>query len=151
MNYLMIKKQKCSVIDVAHYIVDIYTRENKPVPLMHLQFIIYFVFGEYYKITGKELFDENIYLDVYGISIPEVFDEYRWNGITPICDLYSNIAINKETKNIIYPIIKKYREYDEWRLYDKIKETGGLWDRNYKGYRELVSHFLIYKYFKGMD
>lgn len=135
-----------SALNISHYLIDLFTRENKPVSNMQLQFILYFTYCEYYKITSNELFSDYIWAVPQGISIPSIFYNYMSCGITPICELYDYAYIDNKTKSIIYPIVEKYRKCSMWRLIDEIRQPDGLWNKFYKGYKEIIPKQLIWEY-----
>lgn len=74
-------------LNIAKYVVEVAYQQYKPISNLKLQGILYFLWNEYYKETGKYLFYENFYAWSIGPVVPEVYYFYcPWAG-TPIMAL----------------------------------------------------------------
>ena len=79
-------------LNIAKYVVEVAYQQCKPISNLKLQGILYFLWNEYYKETGKYLFYENFYAWSIGPVVPEVYYFYcTWAG-TPIFPLPANEA-----------------------------------------------------------
>ena len=77
-------------LDIAKYVVTAAYRQGTPVSNLKLQGILYFLWNEYYRETGKCLFRENFCAWRIGPVVPEVYYFYcPWAG-TPIFPLPTN-------------------------------------------------------------
>ena len=71
-------------LNIAKYVVEVAYQQCKPISNLKLQGVLYFLWNEYYKETGKYLFYENFYAWSIGPVVPEVYYFYcPWAG-TPI-------------------------------------------------------------------
>ena len=65
-------------IDIAKYIINKSIDFNRPISNLQLQKILYYVQGEYIKVTkGCKLFDEDLEAWAYGPVVPEVYYEFN--------------------------------------------------------------------------
>lgn len=82
----------CKAMDLAHYIVDKSTRDDRPVSNLHLQKMMYFIQYVHCKTFGDLLFDdEEFEAWQYGPVLPKVYDEYSGYGGRSITELYDGV------------------------------------------------------------
>ncbi len=76
---------KYKAMSIARYIVD-YCDEilQRPITNLQLQLILYCVWVDYYKQTGRELFADHIYAWQLGPVVADVYFEYCSYGGIPI-------------------------------------------------------------------
>ncbi len=117
-------------LDVARYIVDKCYRNDKPITNLHLQKILYFVQGEYYRKTGELLIDDDFLAWQYGPVIQEVYDEYSWHYSSRIYETY-DLDIDEEITEVIDPIIEAKRRKTAGALVNESHKPGGAWDQVY--------------------
>ena len=65
-----------NAIDVAKYMIDKCTREDRPISNLQLQTILYFLQGESYKECREPLFSNRIEAWPYGPVVPDVYYRY---------------------------------------------------------------------------
>ena len=128
---------KMKGLDVAKYIIDKCYREGKTVTNLHLQKILYFVQGEYYKKTKKFLIDDNFLAWKYGPVLKDVYEEYSWYYSSRIYESHS-IDIPQEVKDIIDPVIEEKRNKTAGALVNETHKPGGAWDQCYDGNKRTI-------------
>ena len=109
--------------EVAKYVVGECTRNGKPVDNMKLQKMLYFLWIDYYKHTGKKLFNDEIQAWKYGPVVPAVYWKYRTFIADPICLTESN-AISQNDANILSPFIMAYNERNVGSLVSETHAKG---------------------------
>ena len=106
---------------VGNTILDRAVKENKDITPMKLQKLIYCLYKEYYKSTGRALFDERFEAWKYGPVLRSVYDAFKKfgsnsikgfavsaDGNTYVVNLQSSEAFIRAFDNIW----RKYSEYD---------------------------------------
>ena len=136
------------VLDIAMYIIQKCIEDRKPITNRQLQTILYYIQIEYYKENRTFLFNEDFEAWQSGPTIPLVYYRFCANGFKPITFFMSNKNINveKDTRNIIDPIIEKYQDIKN----DKITKKDNAWSfvyNNGTGYKEIIKKeiLVIYK------
>ena len=115
--------------EVARYIVD-YCDEvlQKPISNLQLQKILYFVWIDYYREKGKELFTDNIYAWQLGPVVADVYFEYCSYGGVPIHTLQKKDShISEPDKTTINELVKKYINDSVYKLVQKTHAPGKPW------------------------
>ena len=82
-----------SAKQVAQYIINKCSIEERPISNLKLQKLLYFVWIEYRKNTGKKLFDDKIYAWQFGPVVPEVYYDYCAYGGMDIDRRYDSSKI----------------------------------------------------------
>ena len=102
------------VMDVARYIVNYCTEQNKPVSNLKLQKMLYYIWIEYHRRTNEYLFEDNIYAWPFGPVVPDVYYEYCSYAGSPIAKNYDlkNIFQNTLTFFLRYTTINKRAKND---------------------------------------
>ena len=124
-------------LDVAKYIVDKCYREGKPITNLHLQKVLYFVQGEYFRQTGQFLIDEDFLAWQYGPVLKDVYEEFRWYYSSRIYETHS-INICQEIRDIIDPIIEERRNKTAGMLVNESHKPGGAWHKTYDGSKQTI-------------
>lgn len=124
-------------LDVARYIIDKCYREGKPITNLHLQKVLYFVQGEYYRKTKEFLIDEDFLAWPYGPVLEDVYEEFRWYYASRIYESH-NIEIAENIRKIIDPIIEDKRNKTAGMLVSDSHKKGGAWDKSYDGNKKTV-------------
>ena len=107
-------------IDIAKYIINKSIEFNRPISNLQLQKILYYVQGEYIKVTkGCKLFDEDLEAWAYGPVVPEVYYEFNKYSSSNITSKYDIGYLDKEIQEIIDPIIKEKSLLSAWRLVEE--------------------------------
>ena len=135
-------------LDVAKYVVDYCTKQNKSISNLKLQKMLYFLWIDYYKITKEYLFEENIYAWPFGPVISDVYYEYCSYAGNPITKTYDDVVeiFNNEILLEINNIIDKYINYTANQLVNISHKFGFPWDivyNNGSGYKSIIPFDLI--------
>ena len=64
------------VMDVARYIVNYCTEQNKPVSNLKLQKMLYYIWIEYHRRTNEYLFEENIFGEDDSIELNNIIEQF---------------------------------------------------------------------------
>lgn len=106
---------------VGNSILDRAKKENKDITPMKLQKLIYCLYKEYYKKTGRALFDERFEAWKYGPVLRSVYDAFKKYGSNAIKDFSvsadGNVyVVNQESslgfKNAFDRVWTLYSDYD---------------------------------------
>lgn len=136
-----------SALEVARYIITRCFELGKPVSNLKLQKMLYFLWIDFYKLTGRRLFCDKICAWPLGPVIPEVYYEYSSHAGSPICKLYS-AAIELEDAQVIDTIIINYIDVSANVLVNRTHAAGTAWDivyQNGAGNRKIIPFELIIK------
>lgn len=118
---------------VAQYIINKCSVEERPVSNLKLQKLLYFAWIEYHKRTGKKLFDDKIYAWQFGPVVPEVYYDYCAYGGMDIDRRYdsSKIGITEADAEVLDASLAEYLNYSVSRLVSKTHERGKPWYQVY--------------------
>ncbi|MBO3420196.1 Panacea domain-containing protein [Clostridium perfringens] len=104
-------------IEIAKYIINKCIEYNRPVSNLQLQKILYYVQGEYIKITGGDiLFNDKIEAWTYGPVVPSVYYEFNCFSSSDINLIYDVKDIEFRIREIIDPIIEEKSLLSAWKL-----------------------------------
>lgn len=121
-----------SVLDVADYIIEKHNMENKEIPWVRLNKLLYFVQGAYLAETGQKLFPEKILKYPHGPVISEVYHYYKKWSLDDITRSVENDVMTSEQKEIINGVIEASLEKSVSQLID-ISRSHQSWKRYIKG------------------
>jgi len=113
--------------EIANYIINKCYEENKPVSNLQLQKLLYFMWTDYYRRTGKPLFTDNICAWQLGPVVPGVYYEYCAYGGRPI-NIKCETQVMKPDADIMDEIIDQYIDIPVSRLVNQTHTRGGAWD-----------------------
>ncbi|MCQ2560203.1 MAG: DUF4065 domain-containing protein, partial [Clostridia bacterium] len=108
-------------IEVAKYIVTYCTEKKQPISNLKLQEILYFIWIDYYKLTGDKLYDDEIYAWPFGTVVPEVYYDYCCYAGLPI-SLKIDSQITEEDRLILSKIVDKYVTFSARKLVNMTRE-----------------------------
>lgn len=122
-------------------------KDNIPVTPMKLQKLLYFVYRDYLKTTGHELFSEKFEAWPYGPVLPSIYDEFRSFHGNPITKFAKNAdgsaSIISNTASgalgIVYSIARVWNTYKDKtgiELSSITHQRGSAW------YKATVKHEL---------
>lgn len=134
-------------IDVANYTVTYCNNAGKPISNLKLQKMLYFMWIDYFKESGKELFDDEMCAWQFGPVVPEVYYAFcAFAGlpisINPVYDLDENCV------TVLDKLINRYIDVPTSNLVNKSHVDGGAWKTVYKngeGNRSPIPFDLIKK------
>lgn len=134
-----------NVLEVAKYIISRCSELGNPVSNLKLQKMLYFVWIEFYKRTGRTLFFDDICAWQLGPVIPTVYYEFCQYAGQPIFAFYST-EINKEDKFMLDEIIDEFINVPAHELVQRTHRKGTAWDEVYQngaGNRKVIPYSLI--------
>ena len=134
-----------SVLDVARYVVTRANKQGRPVSNLKLQKILYFLWVEFFRFSGKPLFSEDICAWPLGPVCPEVYYEFCSYGGTPITREY-DISLTESVSDIIDPVLDDLLDCSASYLVSKTHQSGSAWDiifSNGEGNRQPIPFSLI--------
>lgn len=131
-----------TALNVGNNILKRGFAEKIDITPMKLQKLIYFVYREYLKETGRSLFNERFETWRYGPVIPSVYDKFKKNGSNAIRDYaYENgerfyLTVNEESsptfKNVIDEVWNNYKNFDGIVLSSITHAEGSAWRKAYE-------------------
>ena len=119
-----------TVKQIAHYIITRCTQCEKPVSNLKLQKMLYFAWVDYYRKTGKYLFEDEICAWQFGPVCPDIYYEYCSYGGMDIEVIYSS-ALAHDDEEILNDCISRYNDMPVSKLVNLTHEQGKPWDQIY--------------------
>lgn len=116
---------------IAQYIITKCTECEKPVSNLKLQKMLYFIWIDYYKETGKHLFEDDICAWQFGPVCPDVYYEYCSYGGMEIDSLFDCSSITSDDKEILDKRISHYNNIPVSKLVNLTHQRGKPWDEIY--------------------
>ena len=139
-----------AAIDVARFILRKCELMGRPVDNLKLQKLLYFVWTDYYKETGKSLFDDRIEAWAYGPVVPSVYYHYRRYVSSKIPAIERYCKFNPIDEKIISKSVQKYALYSVGRLIDMTHQPNTPWSiSKEKGWNAEIPKRLIMRYCDG--
>lgn len=135
-----------SALEIARYVITKCSEAGKPVSNLKLQKMLYFLWVEFYDITARPLFLDEICAWQFGPVVPEVYYEFCSHAGRPIYAFYDVSIIAPKDKTILDKIISKYIGVPANMLVHRTHAPGSAWDITYKnglGNRSPISFDLI--------
>lgn len=144
----------CKARNLAHYIVDKCTRDDKPVSNLQLQKMMYFLQYVHCRNYDNFLFDDEFEAWQYGPVLPAVYEEFSNYGGRAITKLYEDVDRSefKELSDWVDAGIEVLREKSPWDLVRVAHAKDSPWDKVWRdgsGRREKISNESIMKYAKA--
>lgn len=130
-----------SALYVANTILDKAFNENIQITPMKLQKLIYILYKEYIKKTGKSLFSENFQAWQYGPVLESVYHQfsgYKKNNITDYYYTYKNgeriytlidEKSSEEFTNILAYVWNNYKNFSAVELSNFTHINDGAWEK----------------------
>lgn len=131
-------------LDLAKYIVNKCTIDNKSISNLQLQKILYYIQKEFLK-KDKQAFEDTIEAWQFGPVVPNVYYYFCGYGAMPIAASYE-IELKGAEKSIIDKIVCEKRELNPWDLVEETHKKDGAWDQTYRngeGDKKLIPIELI--------
>lgn len=122
---------KRSAKDVAQYIVNYHIEAEAPITNMKLQKLLYLVWVQHYRKTGRYLFDDEIVAWPLGPVVPSVYYDYSPYG----ADMIFRHRLVEIPWVEAYALDSYLVEYEWAQARDLIEMTtrkGGAWDKVYR-------------------
>ncbi|MBR3318548.1 MAG: DUF4065 domain-containing protein [Atopobiaceae bacterium] len=137
-------------MDLAHYVVDKCSRDNKPVSNLQLQKILYFLQYIYCRTSnGHLIFRETFEAWPYGPVLRKAYREYSGYGGRPINKTYDDVTLPPSNiKDFVDAGIEMLREKAPWDLVKISHAPGSPWDAVYdnrRGFARTIPNELVVK------
>lgn len=135
-----------SALEVARYVITKCSEAGKPVSNLKLQKMLYFLWVEFYRQTGRTLFYDDICAWQFGPVVPEVYYEYCSYAGRPINVIYHTTDISPRDRRVLDGIIDEYMEVPVNTLINRTHALGTAWDLTYRngmGNRRTIPFDLI--------
>lgn len=128
-------------LDVANSILNKAFNENISITPMKLQKLIYILYKDYLKKTGKSLFNEDFQAWQYGPVLSSVYDQFKKYGGNNIKDYYCTFENGQEVytliderrseefSNSLDSVWNNYKRYHASYLSELTHASGGAWQR----------------------
>lgn len=136
-----------SAKEIAKYIITKCFNLDQPVSNLKLQKMLYYLWVDFYKKTGRMLFCDNICAWQLGPVVPDVYYEYCSHAGRPILGNYAT-GIKPEDEKILDSIISDYINVSANELVSRTHTRGSAWDSVYRdgaGNRNIIPFDLIIK------
>nr|DAK45685.1 MAG TPA: hypothetical protein [Caudoviricetes sp.] len=130
-----------TALNIANNFLERAFQEKIPISPMKLQKLIYILFKEYLKKTGKLLFTERFEAWQYGPVLPSVYSEFKGFKGNPVKNFALNadksitkvkIGTGSELYNVFYEVWGKYKYKTGFELSDLTHKKEGAWDKAVK-------------------
>lgn len=120
-----------SAVDIGRTTVQLSLDNKIWLTNLKLQKLLYFAWIEYFKNTGKPLFDDDFEAWKYGPVVPSVYyDFWQYAGSTIVFAKTPSSIVDSGTKDFLLTILKEYKDRDAYDLIDASHETKA-WKSNY--------------------
>lgn len=128
-----------TALNIANNFLELAFKENITISPMKLQKLVYILYKEYLKLTGKSLFSERFEAWQYGPVLPNIYSEFKIYRGTPIksYSLDSDGTITKvkfsdgsNLYNVFYEVWEKYKYKTGYELSDLTHKENGAWDKS---------------------
>lgn len=131
-----------TALNVGNNILQRGFAENIDITPMKLQKLIYFVYRDYLKKTGRALFNERFETWRYGPVVPSVYDKFKKNGSNAIRTYaFENgndyfLTVNEQSspvfKEVIDLVWNIYKNLDGIVLSSITHREGSAWRKAYE-------------------
>ena len=140
-----------NAVDIARYVIERCSRQNKTISNLKLQKILYFIQAEFLIAKHQPCFAEKIQAWDFGPVVPEVYYTYRMYGGANIpCIGKSGVSrlISARDREILNGIIDEGMQYSASALVD-ITHSQSPWIEAYNrpGYNNEITTDSIKRYF----
>lgn len=137
-----------SALSVGNTILDRAWSEGIDITPMKLQKLIYIVYKEYYKKTGRSLFPERFEVWKYGPVVRDVYDAFKEYGSNAIKNFFKEsdggvYVVNEESSTIFKEVMDytwdKYKVFDGIRLSEMTHKQDTAWYKAAKAHQVFLS------------
>ncbi len=116
--------------EVAKFAIGECLDASKPINNLKPQKMLYFLWIDYYRKTGRRLFNDEMQAWTYGPVVQAVYWKYRYLVAMPITEREDNILSQKD-REILSPMIRHYSEISVGDMISKTHQKGGPWEESY--------------------
>jgi len=114
---------------IANWFVARAGQESRSLSIMSLLKLTYIAHGWHLEMRKAPLFENRIEAWQYGPVIPDVYNDYRKQGVSiSSTDPRHNVKIDDATNALLEDIWKIYGNMTPFKLSDLTHESGGPWD-----------------------
>lgn len=130
---------------IAEYLLHYCTSIKRPISNLKLQKMLYFLWVDYYKATGRYLYHDEVCAWQLGPVVPSVYYEYSSYAGQAI-EVTDSPEIGENDRPVIDNVIEKYLNISASTLVNRTHEEGRPWSQIYKngvGLRQTIPFPLI--------
>ncbi|MBQ3620738.1 MAG: DUF4065 domain-containing protein [Methanosarcinaceae archaeon] len=140
-----------SAKDVSDHIINYCSSVGRPITNLELQKILYFVAGEFFRISGRDIIAEDFESWQIGPVIPGVYDTFSIYGGDPLKPVSTKAKISPEDTEVINRVVDRCIGMPAWELVRKTNETDP-WKRTYSmfGRWARISKYSMKRYFENL-
>lgn len=131
--------------EIAKYIITECFKRNVLISNLKLQKMLYFLWVDFFRETGRRLFFDEFCAWQLGPVVPEVYYEYCSYAGRPIVKYYDTDILEADAE-LLENIILRYADVPANRLVNMTHKKGSAWDviyRNGVGNRNVIPFELI--------
>lgn len=141
-----------SALDVSNYIISYCNSIGKKITNLELQKVLYFVAGEFFRISGRDVIAEDFESWQLGPVIPVVYDTFSIYGGNPLKPVSTKAKISPEDTEVINRVVDRCIGMTAWELVRKTNETDP-WKRTYSmfGRWARISKLSMKEYFENAE
>lgn len=136
-----------TAMQIAHFVIDICNKTNKPVSNLELQKILYFLQIYFLKeCSGKLLYVDDIQAWSHGPVIPDIYYTFSGYGGIVIRNSYDVSDITKGIQDLLGPVVMQLSELGIWKLRGMSCQNNNAWGQTYKqgtGDRKVIDITLL--------
>ncbi len=132
-------------LDIARFIITECFKNNIAISNLKLQKLLYFLWVDFFKGTGRRLFMDDFCAWQLGPVVPTVYYEYCSYAGRPIVEYYET-GISAADSALLSSLIRKYANIPASRLVSMTHKKGSAWDVIYRdglGNRNVIPFELI--------
>ena len=138
--------------DISKYVINWCHNNDTNITNLKLQKLLYFIQGEYYRITNERLIDDDFYAWQLGPVIPEVYSEYSIYSSSTLPYQNDYLVLSNDVSLIIDCILKHYAYRTTWDLVDlSHKEDPWKYTHEIFGDKSIIPYDSIKMYYKRSD
>lgn len=149
----MIRSAYSSALEVSQYMVSKAYEEGYPISNLQLQKLLYFVQGKALVKLGCPAFSESFEAWNYGPVVPEVYDQYRVYGASPICRKYDTqlaaSTVLEPLRRIVDDVLEDYGRETAWHLVQYTHKANSPWSEAIRDGKKVISKEDMKKYFSS--
>ena len=139
---------------IANWFVDRAKRDGRQLSVMSLLKLVYIAHGWHLETQGEPLFTNGIQAWQYGPVIPDVYRDFRKQGvtITEKVGTVDDASLARDDENLLEQIWQIYGGLSAFRLSDITHVTGGPWEQATRigGYYANITNDLILSHYKDL-
>ena len=128
-----------NAVDIGRTTVQLSLDNGLCLTNLKLQKLLYFAWIEYFKKTGKPLFDDDFEAWKYGPVVPSVYyDFWQYAGSTIVFARTPSSPVDAMTKEFLLSMLEKYKDCNAYELIDASHDTAAWRDSYVQGCKRRI-------------